>query len=345
MINQIADATINLWKSGRKTKTNSSSGWISGNAVCCPHNGESADTRGRGGFIVNKDSAISYSCFNCNFRASYTPGRHLTYKFRKLLSWLGADENTIKRLVIDAIRIRELVAPETLVEVEEAEPINFKARPLPQEAQTFVGWESWYTLKDSDVHQEFHDAVIYTAARRIDLNRYNFYWTPETQNNLHRRVIIPFTWRNQVIGYTARALYEGIKPKYYNSHEPGYVFNTDQQHPDAKFVIVCEGPFDAMAIDGVAILGNECSEIQADIIDSLGREVIVVPDADKAGANLVDKAIEYGWSVSFPVWQESHKDVSSAVEAYGKLFVIKSILEAKQSNRLKIELRKKKIYN
>jgi hypothetical protein len=92
-------------------------------------------------------------------------------------------------------------------------------------------------------------------------------------------------------------------------------------------------------------LSNECSETQADIIDSLGREVIVVPDADRSGAKLVDQAVEFGWSVSFPVWQETHKDVASAVEAYGKLFVIKSIIEARQSNKLKIELRKKKIYN
>jgi len=318
---------------------------MSGNAVCCTHNGESADTRGRGGFITNSDGHISYSCFNCNFRASYVPGRHLTYKFRKLLSWLGADENTIKRLVIDAIRIRELVAPETLVEVEEAEPINFRARPLPAEAQTFVGWESWYTLKDSDVHQEFHDAVLYTAARRIDLTRYDFYWTPEKQNNLNRRVIVPFTWRNKIIGYTARALYDGIKPKYYNSHEPGYVFNTDQQRSDAKFVIVVEGPFDAMAIDGVAILGNECSEQQADIIDGLAREVIVVPDADRAGAKLVDAAVEYGWSVSFPLWQRDCKDIGEAVERYGKLFVLKSILAARETNKLKIELHKRKLYN
>jgi DNA primase len=110
-------------------------------------------------------------------------------------------------------------------------------------------------------------------------------------------------------------------------------------------VIVVEGPFDAMAVDGVAILGNECSEVQADIIDSLGREVIVVPDADKAGARLVDKALEYGWSVSFPVWQEQYKDVASAVEKFGKLFVIKSILSAKQTNKLKIELHKRRIYN
>lgn len=346
MINQIADATINLWKSGRKTKTNSSSGWISGNAVCCSHNGESADTRGRGGFIVNKDSAISYSCFNCNFRASYTPGRHLTYKFRKLLSWLGADEGTVKRLVIDAIRIRELVAPEQIVEAVEQEEIKFKARPLPEQAQSFQSLNTFYTLNnDQDVPAGFHNAVLYTATRKIDLTRYEFYWTPETQYSLAKRVIIPFTWRNQIIGYTARTFDEGIKPKYHNSHEPNYVFNVDKQFKNAKFVVVVEGPFDAMAIDGVAILGNECHETQADIIDSLGREVIVVPDADRAGARLVDTAIEYGWSVSFPVWQDTHKDVASAVEAYGKLFVIKSILAAKQSNRLKIELHKRRIYN
>jgi 5S rRNA maturation endonuclease (ribonuclease M5) len=259
---------------------------------------------------------------------------------------LGADEGTVKRLVIDAIRIRELVAPETLVEAAEQEEINFKARPLPEEAQSFHALSNFYTLNNNrDVPREFHNAVLYSATRKIDLSRYEFYWTPETQYNLNRRVIVPFTWKNQIIGYTARTFDETVKPKYHNSHEPNYVFNVDRQLRDAKFVIVVEGPFDAMAVDGVAVLSNECSETQADIIDSLGREVIVVPDADRSGARLVDQAVEYGWSVSFPVWQERHKDVASAVEEFGKLFVIKSILAAKQLNKLKIELLKRRIYN
>jgi 5S rRNA maturation endonuclease (ribonuclease M5) len=344
MLNSIRDAVTQILP--HKRKTNSSSGWISFNGVCCQHNGESADTRGRGGLVMNPDGGVSYHCFNCQFKASYVPGRHLTYKFRKLLSWLGADEGTIKRLVIDAIRIKDLVAPEQIVEAVEQEEIKFKARLLPEEAQSFHALSNFYTLNnDRDVPKEFHSAVLYTASRRLDLSRYEFYWTPEQQNNLHRRVIIPFTWKNQIIGYTARGIYDNVKPKYHNSHEPNYVFNVDRQLRDAKFVIVVEGPFDAMAIDGVAILGNECSETQADIIDSLGREVIVVPDADRAGARLIDQAIEFGWSVSFPVWQEKHKDVGSAVEEYGKLFVLKSIIEARQSSKLKIELRKKRIYN
>lgn len=344
MLNSIRDAVTQILP--HKRKTNSSSGWISFNGVCCSHNGESADTRGRGGLVMNPDGGVSYHCFNCNFKASYVPGRHLTYKFRKLLSWLGADEGTVKRLVIDAIRIRELVAPETLVEAVEQEEIKFKARPLPEEAQSFHALSNFYTLNDDrDVPAEFHNAVIYTASRHVDLSRYEFYWTPEKQYSLNKRIIVPFTWRNQIIGYTARTFDENVKPKYHNSHEPNYVFNVDRQLRDAKFVIVVEGPFDAIAVDGVAILGNECSETQADIIDSLGREVIVVPDADRAGARLVDTAVEYGWSVSFPIWQETHKDVASAVEAFGKLFVVKTILEAKQSNKLKIELRRKKLYN
>jgi 5S rRNA maturation endonuclease (ribonuclease M5) len=347
MLNSIRDSVKQLLPA--KRKTNSSSGWVSFNGICCIHNGETADRRGRAGVIMNADGGVSYSCFNCNYKASYVPGRHLTYKFRKLLTWLGADEGTVQRLVIDAIRVRDLVAPEQKIEAEQQEEIKFKARPLPKEAQTFEQWGMFYLLQAENpqvinVPADFGLAVEYTHSRKID-NKYTFYWTPDTQHNMNKRVIIPFTWRNEIIGYTSRTFDDTVKPKYHNSHEPNYVFNVDRQLKDAKFVIVVEGPFDAMSIDGVAILGNECHEIQADIIDSLGREVIVVPDADKAGAKLVDKALEYGWSVSFPVWQEQHKDVASAVQAYGKLFVIKSILEAKQSNRLKIELRKKKIYN
>ena len=347
MLNSIQDAVKLLLPA--KKKTNSSSGWISFNAPCCHHNGESADTRGRGGLVANPDGGVSYHCFNCNFKASYVPGRHLTYKFRKLLSWFGASENEVKRLVIDAIRIKDFVAPEKLIEAEEVEPIDFRARALPEQAQTFLGWESFYTLSAHNpevysVPSDYHNAVIYAADRHINLTKYDFYWTPDTAYNLHKRVIIPFTWRNQVIGYTARAWDDNVKPKYHSSYEPNYVFNIDRQLADSKFVVVVEGPFDAMAIDGVAILSNECSEVQADIIDSLGREVIVVPDRDRAGIKLVNDALEFGWSVSFPNWGDEVKDVADAVAQYGKLFVLKSILSSKETSRLKIELRKKKLY-
>jgi 5S rRNA maturation endonuclease (ribonuclease M5) len=343
MLTTIQDAVKLLLPA--KKKTNATSGWISFNAPCCHHNGESADTRGRGGVVLNADGGVSYHCFNCNFKASYVPGRHLTFKFRKLLNWLGASENEVKRLVIDAIRVKELVAPEQL-EKAEKEEVTFKARTLPDEAKSFYELNTFYTLKDDvDVPTDWYRAVVYAGSRHIDCSKYDFYWTPEKQYNLHKRIIIPFTWKNQVIGYTARTFSDDVKPKYHSNYEPNYVFNIDRQLKESKFVVVVEGPFDAMAIDGVAVLSNECSEVQADIIDSLGKEVIVVPDADKSGAKLVDAALEYGWYVSYPVWQKDYKDVASAVEALGKLFVLKSILAAKETGKLKIELLKKKLYN
>ena len=344
MLNSIRDAVTQILP--HKRKTNSASGWISFMAPCCHHNGESADTRGRGGMILNADGGCSFHCFNCQFKASYVPGRHLTYKFRKLLSWLGADEGTVKRLVIDAIRIKDLIGPDQLIESVEQEEIKFKPRPLPAEAQDFHSLSTFYSLNnDQDVPQGYHDGILYVAERQINLERYPFYWTPEVQYNLHKRVIIPFTWQGQTIGYTARAVQEDIKPKYFTQHEPNYVFNVDRQLPSSRFVIVCEGPFDAMAIDGVAILGNEVSEQQADIIDRLGRQVIVVPDTDRPGRKMVDAALEYGWDVSFPIWQESCKDINEAVVKFGKLFVLKSILAAVETSRLKIEIIKRRLYN
>jgi hypothetical protein len=55
--------------------------------------------------------------------------------------------------------------------------------------------------------------------------------------------------------------------------------------------------------------------------------------------------MDYGWSASFHVWQETCKDINEAVVKYGKLFVLKSIIDSKETSRLKIELMRKKLYN
>lgn len=345
MLNIVSDYVKSILPAKRKT---SPSGWTSFNCPCCVHNGETADTRGRGGLTANANGSVSYHCFNCNYKASYQPGRHLTFKFRKLLGWLGAGESDVKRLVIEAIRIRELVNPEE-VKQEAEEKIEFKIRPLPENAIGFQQYAAWHVLDDfQNVPPLLNSAVDYVAERKIDVKKYDFYWTDDTEHSLHQRVIIPCYWEGKIIGYTSRAFTDGVKPKYYSQYEPNYVFNLNNQLPDAKFVIVVEGPFDAMSIDGVAVLGNECSEQQADIIESIGREVIVVPDFDYkngrwTGGSLVDAAQKYGWSVSFPVWRETCKDVNEAVVKYGKLFVLKSILDAKETSKLKIELMRKKI--
>lgn len=344
MFNFVQDYFLQILPSNRKR---SSSGWISFNAVCCHHRGETQDTRGRGGVHTDPDGKISYNCFNCNFTASYIPGRPIYYKFRKLLSWFGLAESEIQRLVIEAWRIKELIGPQEDIAAEKND-IVFEKHSIPKEAQSFLAWAEFYTLADRTFPKEFVDCVQYVYNRKINLKKYDFYWTPEVENKLSHRVVIPFIYGEETVGYTARALNSGIKPKYHSDQPPNYVFNLNNQLVSSRFVIVCEGPFDAMSIDGVAVLSNDISETQAELIESLDRPVIVVPDFDRhsnksgrevwPGAQLIRRAIEYGWSVSFPVWHNTCKDINDAVVKYGKLFVVKSILEARESSSLKIKL-------
>ena len=341
MLESIQQTVLQLLPARRKTGQN---GWTSFNAPCCVHNGETADTRGRGGVKTNAGQ-ISYHCFNCGYTTSFIPGRHLTFKFRKLLAWLGADDLTIRRLVVEAVRLRELVAPEELIK-DPVEEIAYETRTLPEQAKNIIELANFYSMGDyNNVPAELLAAIEYVHRRNINLNSYKFYWTPEEAYNLHRRITIPYYYKEQIVGYTSRAIVDSIKPKYWSSHPADFVFNLDNQQPDWKFVIVCEGPFDAMSIDGVALSGSEISDTQIEQIDRLQREVIVVPDADRAGKKLIDRAIEAGWTVSFPIWQETCKDINDAVIKYGKLFVLKCILAARETRRLKIELKKKKLYN
>jgi hypothetical protein len=365
MTMNVVQDTVNNVLPARRKKTDK---WISFNAVCCPHNGESADTRSRGGVINSSDGAVSYHCFNCGFKTSWRPGWNLSYKFRKLLKWLGAEENTIQYLVLEAIRIKDTVAPEEQIPATDIATVHFVPRPLPAETATIDEWATMVRLSleydnNGEVSYEqivaacppkLLDAVDYLHKRKVDLRKYQLSISDDEAYNMHKRVIVPFTWQGEVIGYTGRSITDDVKPKFHNSHDAGYVFGIDHQLPDAKFVIIVEGPFDAMSVDGVAVLGSHPSETQIDIIDNLSREVIVVPDFDKhvdkrgklvwPGAQLIDTALDCGWSVSFPVWRETCKDVNEAVVKYGKLFVIKSILDSVEKSRLKIELLKKRIH-
>ena len=303
----------------------SSSGWQSFNAPCCVHNGETQDKRGRGGIILNGE-AISYNCFNCGYKTGWQPGRPLSRKLRQLMDWLGTPESDIKRLVLTAIQLKETAIEQNLIP-EEVE-FTFEKKDFPEQSSPLAS--------DNKLILE------YLHKRGLDENDYPYYWTPITETKFDRRVIIPFFWQDEIVGYTARLAVRG-NPKYFTSTPAGYVFNMDRQTEDRKFVIVTEGPFDAIAIDGVAILGSDIGDAQVDLIESLNRQVIMMPDNDSAGNKLVTQALKYNWDVSFPTWYDTCKDINEAVLNYGKMFTLKNILDNVQSTRLKIQLHQKRL--
>jgi DNA primase len=179
----------------------------------------------------------------------------------------------------------------------------------------------------------------YIAKRKLTLDDYDFYWSPEA--GYRDRLIIPFTYQSKIVGYTARKVVES-KVKYLSEQQPGYVFNTDAQDDDRKYIVAVEGPIDAIAIDGVALLGSEVKDQQTALVNSLGKHVIVVPDRDEAGQKLVYDAMESGWSVSMPEWSQDIGDVNDAVCKYGRLHTLYTIIKNAEDSQLKTKLRMKK---
>jgi DNA primase len=77
-------------------------------------------------------------------------------------------------------------------------------------------------------------------------------------------------------------------------------------------------------------------------LNRLNRDIIILPDRDRAGSKLVEQAIDRGWQVSMPDWEPGIKDVNDCVNKHGKLYTLYSIVNAAESSPLKIRLRAKK---
>ena len=56
-------------------------------------------------------------------------------------------------------------------------------------------------------------------------------------------------------------------------------------------------------------------------INALNTKVIVVPDRDDAGKNMIRQALDLKWGVSMPNWDHNIKDVNEAVQKHGKISV------------------------
>lgn len=311
------------------------SGWTSGNCPMCIHNGESRpDSKRRGGFRFESDEKFQYNCFNCGFTTGWTTGKTLSYRLKKLMMQLGAEESDIQRLQLELMQQDEL-AQVLLKKQNRTRPvvIDWPEIELPERTIPFME----YPEPDSD----WISAAEYLHQRGFNIEDPRLMYTPVKQPaRMSKRFVIPFTHKETVVGYTARWVGtppEGM-PKYYNKQPPkNFVYGMDRQTSDKDIVIVTEGILDAIVTDGVAIGSNNINEDQANIIDSLQKTVVLLPDADKAGYRAVNTALERGWSVSFPDW-DGCKDAADAQVKYGQLFTVRTILDSAVNNSTKVKV-------
>jgi hypothetical protein len=325
-VNEIQSTLQALLPSKKKSTL---SGWDSFNAPCCHNRGETRDKHQRGGIRIEKDGFV-FHCFNCGFAAGWTPGKLLSKNTKDLFKWMGLSDLDIGKLNLAALKIKD-------DQPVFKKPLNFtlEERPLPEDAMLLKEW----ALTDGE-NPDLVRVFEYLVSRGMELDWYDWMWTPAA--GYKDRLLIPFYHDGKVVGYTGRKITEG-KPKYLTDAQSGYVFNLDRQTRDREFVIVVEGQFDAIAIDGCAIMHNDPNDTQITRLNALGKEVIVVPDKDRPGAKLVAAAIKNKWSASLPPWEDDVKDVADAVKRYGRIYTLTTILNYKVSGEINLHLLKKKL--
>jgi DNA primase len=309
---------------GKKKQT--ASGWTSFNAICCHMRGHKVDKRGRGGIRFDGSNWI-YHCFNCNYSCGFELGKSITSKTRELLKWCGVDEQEVQRWNLESLQHKNLL--DFTQKTKKEKTLHFKSKKLPESE----------LVEDKPEHKIYVD---YLTKRKVDYSKYKFYVTPNDEGRNSNRIIIPYYYNENIVGHTSRFL-DDRKPKYINDQQTGYVFGYDNQRKDWEVCILVEGIFDALSIDGCALMHDDISETQAQVISQLNKRIIFVPDRDKTGLKLCERALELGYSVSLPNWDESIKDVNDAVIKYGKLPTLLSILQNATASKIKIEMQRTKI--
>ena len=304
-----------------------SSGWVSFNAPCCVHTGESADRRSRGG-VKQAEDDWSYHCFNCGFTASFVPGRPVSFKARKLLGWLGVDSTDIERLNLESLKRKSLLDLTAERNTIKQTQIDFDEKEVPEGVERI----------DTNNKLHFH-YVDYLKQRGIV---FGYPFLVDKKRGPRDRIVVPYTYKNRIVGHTSRYL-DSRTPKFINSQQPGYVFGYDLQKSNWTSAIVVEGIFDALSISGLACMHETISKDQAQLLKQLQRRIIVVPDQDRAGLSIIDAAVEHKFEVSIPEWPEDVKDVNDAVVRFGVAHTLQQIHQNAERSKIKIEMFKKRL--
>jgi len=316
------------------------SGWKKRNCMLCHLRGQTMDKRERFG-IIDVEGGMNINCFNCGFTTGWRPESLLGDKMIFFLTALGVPEEDVKRLKFEAFR----------------EANNIKSKEFTLKGSITAKWEEidlvenchpmrFWIENDCD-DADFLKAIEYTDSRNIlDIDK--VYWTPSKKRMFNKRFIFPFFYKGKIVGYTGRLSGKPPNknvPKYLSEMPPSFIYGIDNQQ-DKEFIIVNEGMLDGVVTDGIGVLHNKINADQANLINSLPGQKILCPDRDKDGDELIETAIENKWSVAFPHWGRNKqgtpvKDASEAVEIYGHLLTLKSIVESREKDSDKIRQKRK----
>ncbi len=294
---------------------------------------------------MSGDGSVVYNCYNCGYMTGFN-GTHLSLKFESLLRWLGVSSDHLTNIKLEILR-NQLDGADSNEQAPEIFRLpTFKEMPLPPHSRPI------HEIAELEDPPDQYLKVLDYLVNRGDAisSNYAFYWSSSHKNDMCDRLILPFYHRGKIVGWTAR--YAGSPPspstpRYFNSElQAGYIFNDSAMHRSERdLVILVEGPFDAIAVDGMGALGSKLSREQIAYIESSGKEPVLLPDRQRKNQDLIDIAIERGWYVSFPEWEDDIKDAADAAKRYGRIYTVRSTLASKTKSRLEIGVKRQMFRN
>lgn len=300
-------------------------GW---HRVYCEYCGDGSRTKGPRGAWLFQDAMAAYHCFNNDCDGNFVPGRKEPCHgaMEGILEAFGVPANEVKLL---AFRNRNYkpenagksrVTPITAIDLPSYfYPLAKAAKddPLAEKARRFL-------MDEKRIRPSSYPFYLSTGELETD-DVYEQAKAKSTKN----RLIIPAFRGDEMIYYQARRL-DGVDTnKYLSCDKPraNIIYNMDRLYEDIKSpLFVLEGFFDAHHLNGVAVMENDLSSQQIELLDRSPREKVVVPDYHTDNNRLAQTAVRQGWAISKPNFGSEVKDVTEAVCKYGRLFVAHEIV-------------------
>ena len=322
------------------SNSRSSGKCISFNCPCCVYMGEPRpDSKGRGGLFIEHDT-VGYNCFNCRFKFRHSAGSELGFKVRKFMELLGVPKSEINKAQLEGLKSSNSTFNLLGINYQKQEKpkidLNFQRVELPRGTHLIHD-----VIRDAEPGSDVFDVYNYAIERGVGSHPY-IMWSEDRGHRFHRRLIIPFMYDGDIVGYTARLVDPCAKKDRYVTHSPNsgkYVFNLDALFKKRKYVFINESPIDAIIYDGVATMNFEPSYKQVQLINNFPGKKIVIPDFGSGGKRMVDTAIKNDWGVFFPDWNKGF-DLGQASQMYGRLFVAQHIIRNYISNPVTIKIKK-----
>lgn len=303
------------------------------NCPCCVYMGESSnDTRSRGGIFEGFDE-FGYNCFNCNYKFRFKEDDELPFRAIKFLELLGVPETEINKIHFESLKLNpnRITIPKQI----KVKNSNFSFQPCELPDNTYIIHDH---LLNADPNSDLFKAYVYAKERGIANNPY-LLWVDQTYKNFNKRLTIPFIFNSDVVGYISRAFLAVNKSERYIDKRPDqtYMYNIEKVLAKQKYLIIGESPLDAMLSLGIGTMRSNLSLKQIEILRSFKGKIIVHPDLNHNGLNLIDIAINEGWSVYFNDYGD---DLGDSIQKFGRIFIIEDIIQNHLSDPLEIELRK-----